>query len=89
MEALVENSKQGYSAKQPKGGNTGGSYNPVQQKFKNIAEDLKQSGFTDEQIAEHIDKLTKENQFKFGIGSTSGQQSENTTGGYTGGLQIK
>ena len=89
MEALVASSKQGYSARQPKGGNAGGSYNPAQQKMKKTAEDLKQFGFTDEQIAEHIAKLQEQNKIKIGLGSTSGQQPQNTAGGYIGGLQIK
>ena len=86
---LVANSKQGFSAKQSKGGSAGNSYNPLQQKFKNLAEDLKRSGFTDEQIAEHIANLQEENKIKIGLGSTSVKQPQNTTGGYIGGLQIK
>ena len=88
MDALVANSKQGFSARQPKGGSAGSSYNPLQQKFKNIAQELKRSGFTDEQIAEHIANLQEENKIKIGLGTTSVQQPQNT-GSYIGGLTIK
>jgi hypothetical protein len=89
MGVLVDHSKQGFSARQPRGGSAGNSYNPLQQKFKNLAEDLKRSGFTDEQIAEHIANLQEQNKIKIRLGSTNDQQSQNTTGGYIGGLQIK
>ena len=88
MDVLVNHSKTGYRVKQRYVPGSKAS-NPLQERFKNIAEDLKRSGFTDDQIAQHIKKLREENQIKFGMGSSSDQESKNTKDSYVGGLQIK
>lgn len=88
MDVLVNHSKTGYRVKQRYVPGSKAS-NPLQERFKNIAEDLKRSGFTDDQIAQHIKKLREENQIKFDMGSSSDQESKNTKDSYVGGLQIK
>ena len=88
MDVLVNHSKTGYRVKQRYVPGSKAS-NPLQERFKNIAEDLKRSGFTDDQIAQHIKKLREENQIKFGMGSSIDQESKNTKDSYVGGLQIK
>lgn len=59
MEVLVANSKQGFSAKQPRGESVN-QVDPLKQRFENVKQKLEQTGFTPKQIEDHIKKLREE-----------------------------
>ena len=83
MDALVANSKQGFSARQPSGGSVN-QVDPLKQRFKNIKQKLEQTGFTPQQIEDYIKKLREET-FR-GYSAIAQPEQQDKKPNYIGGL---
>jgi hypothetical protein len=87
MNALVENSKQGYRAKQRKAYGT--VKNPIKERTDEVVDQLRKFGFTDDQIAAYIRKSSIENKISLASMQDDSQDSQSASSGYIGGMQIK